>query len=184
MESWKSYLEAQYIKKYSWTTITAFGDATFEYKKSLGLASKQSPMWKRGQAQVNKMANMLLGKLYIKEYFDPATKTKAKSIVEDVIAEFKENISSSKLFSQPTKDRAMKKINNMKFNIGYPDEWQNYDTLKIDKADLFGNYKRFIAYGDARYIAKLRKPVDKSEWAYAPQVLNAYYAPNENNLFC
>jgi predicted metalloendopeptidase len=182
VESWKSYLEAQYIKKYSWTTITAFGDATFEYKKSLGLASKQSPMWKRGQAQVNKMANMLLGKLYIKEYFDPATKTKAKSIVEDVIAEFKENISSSKLFSQPTKDRAMKKINNMKFNIGYPDEWQNYDTLKIDKADLFGNYKRYMAYKDARYIAKLDKPVDKSKWAYAPQVLNAYYAPNENKF--
>lgn len=182
VESWKSYLASQYIKSYGALTITAFSDASFEYSKSLGLVSKQSPMWKRGQDAVNTMADMLLGRIYIKESFSPATKVKSKVLVENIIAEFKEKISSSKLFSQPTKERAMKKINNMKFNVGYPDKWQNYDALKIDKADLFGNYKRYMAYEDARYVAMLRKPVDKSKWGMAPQILNAYYSPSENKF--
>jgi len=182
VESWKSYLEAQYIKSYGGFTITAFNDAFFEYNKSLGLQSKQAPMWKIGQSAVNAMANMLLGKIYIKENFDPSTKVKAKKIVMDIIAEYKEKISSSKLFSQPTKDRAMKKLTHMKFNIGYPDKWQNYDTFKTDKNDLFGNYKRYKAYKDARYVEELTKPIDMSKWSSAPQVINAAYTPSQNKF--
>ncbi|MCD6211596.1 MAG: M13 family metallopeptidase [Sulfurovum sp.] len=182
VESWKSYLESQYIKSYGGFTITGFNNAYFEYRKNLGLQSKQAPMWKIGQSAVNTMADMLLGKIYIEENFDPRTKVKAKKIVMDIIAEYEEKISSSKLFSQPTKDRAMKKLTHMKFNIGYPDKWQNYDTFKTDKNDLFGNYKRYKAYKDARYVEELTKPIDMTKWSSAPQDMNAFYTPSQNKF--
>ena len=182
VNTWKSYLESQYIKTYGSKTITAFSDADFEYTKSLGLASKRSPMWKEGLAYVNSMAGMLLGKVYIEEYFSPKTKEKSKEIVENIIAEYKKKISSSTLFSKKTKERAMKKIENMKFNIGYPDKWESYDTLKIDKTDFFGNFKRHKAYEYAQNMSHLDKPVDKTKWEMSPQTLNAYYSPTKNKF--
>ena len=182
VNTWKSYLESQYIKTYGSKTITAFSDADFEYTKSLGLASKRSPMWKEGLAYVNSMAGMLLGKVYIEEYFSPKTKEKSKEIVENIIAEYKKKISSSTLFSKKTKERAMKKIENMKFNIGYPDKWERYDTLKIDKTDFFGNFKRHKAYEYAQNMSHLDKPVDKTKWEMSPQTLNAYYSPTKNKF--
>jgi len=182
VESWKSYLESQYIKSYGAVTTTAFGDAYFKYRKSLGYTSKQSPMWKRGQGILDDTADMLLGKIYVKECFAPSTKVKAKEMVENIIEEYREKILSSTLFSKATKDRALKKLNNMKFNIGYPDKWEGYESLKIDKTDLFGNFKRYQAYKYTQRMEEITKPVDKTKWGMPPQTVNAYYQPFENKF--
>jgi putative endopeptidase len=44
------------------------------------------------------------------------------------------------------------------------------------------NVVRANAFESARELAKIGKPVDRAEWQYAPQVLNAFYDTSLNNI--
>ncbi|MET0996597.1 MAG: M13-type metalloendopeptidase, partial [Mycobacterium sp.] len=54
--------------------------------------------------------------------------------------------------------------------------------LVVDRADLYGNYKRGNAAGYDRELAKLGGPVDRDEWFMTPQTVNAYYNPGMNEI--
>jgi len=47
---------------------------------------------------------------------------------------------------------------------------------------LFGNVQRATAFEYDRNLAKLGKPVDKTEWGMTPQTVNAYYNPSVNEI--
>lgn len=66
--------------------------------------------------------------------------------------------------------------------IGYPDKWRDYSSLTIAKNDLYGNLQRCAAYEYNRNLAKLGKPVDRTEWGMTPQTVNAYYNPSVNEI--
>ena len=51
-----------------------------------------------------------------------------------------------------------------------------------DRGDLVGNVRRASAFETARQLAKLGKPVDRSEWGMTPQTVNAYYNPSMNEI--
>ena len=183
VELWKSYMGAKYIGKYGGMTVTGFGDAVFEYNKKMGLVSKKSPIEKDALAITNLWLDMPFAKIYIKENFDAKSKSKVKKLIEDIIAQYRVKISESKLFSQPTKDRALIKLNKMAFDIGYPDKWDDYTALKIDKNDLVGNASRVYAFQNAKGIASLKGPVDNTKWmGSAPQTVNAFYKSSSNKF--
>ncbi|MEA3468881.1 MAG: M13 family metallopeptidase [Thermodesulfobacteriota bacterium] len=182
VEQWKAYLEAKYVDSYGEFTVPAFSDLNFEYRKKLGEVSEKSPDWKKNLGMVNRMLGMSLGKLYVESEFDVKSKQKTKEIIGAIVAQYREKITNSTLFSKETKAGALKKLDNMAFNIGYPDKWQDYTALKIDKKDLIGNFARYIAYANARSFAKMNKPVDHSEWGMTPQTINAFYTPPFNKF--
>ena len=66
--------------------------------------------------------------------------------------------------------------------IGYPEHWRDYSTLVVKRDDAVGNSQRIRAFDHHREIAKLGKPVDKSEWFMTPPTVNAYYDPAMNNI--
>ena len=71
----------------------------------------------------------------------------------------------------------------MTFNIGYPDKWLDYSSIKSRKDDLIHNIVELNKYASARQRKKLEdKVVDREEWGYPPQQINAYYDP-QNNKF-
>lgn len=182
VESWKTYLTVNYIKAYAGYTSTVFDDETFKYLKKRGLVTEQAPMWERAVSSVKGMEDMLLGKLYIKEYFDEKTKVKAEELVNNIKEEFRNQITNGTLFSQKTKEKALVKLDKMAFNIGYPDTWRDYASLKIDKNDLVGNVKRAVAYKHKLDVEMLDKPVDHNMWLRAPQVINASYMSSFNKF--
>ena len=68
-------------------------------------------------------------------------------------------------------------------NIGYPDKWLDYTTLKIDPAKSYWeNIVEANAWYTSDNISKLGKPVDKDEWHMSPQTVNAYYNPTTNEI--
>jgi len=66
--------------------------------------------------------------------------------------------------------------------IGYPDEWQDYSNLDIEPDDLFGNMMRINAFNWNRQVEDLAGPVDRSQWPYPPQTINASYNPLMNQI--
>ena len=66
--------------------------------------------------------------------------------------------------------------------MGYPDKWRDYSKLEIVREDSLGNAARTHRFDTARDLAKIGKPVDKSEWGMTPPTVNAYYDPQQNNV--
>jgi predicted metalloendopeptidase len=66
--------------------------------------------------------------------------------------------------------------------IGYPDRWEDYSELKIDRQDLVGNLMRARNLAAKKEVAKLGGPIQKWEWLMTPQMVNAYYNPSLNEI--
>jgi putative endopeptidase len=84
--------------------------------------------------------------------------------------------------SDPTKAKALEKLSKFTVKIGYPDTWRDYSKLTVKADDLYGNIKRAQTFEWNRDVARLNKPVDKSEWGMTPQTVNAYYNPPNNEI--
>jgi len=50
------------------------------------------------------------------------------------------------------------------------------------RGDALGNMERVRQFNFAREVAKIGKPVDKTEWYMSPPTVNAYYDPQQNNV--
>jgi len=81
-----------------------------------------------------------------------------------------------------TKRAAQEKLDLFTAKIGYPDKWKDYSTLEIDPADLVGNVRRAHEFEHRVAVAKLARPVDRSEWDMTPQTVNAYYRATLNEI--
>jgi len=81
-----------------------------------------------------------------------------------------------------TRARALDKLALFRPKIGYPDEWRDYSSLRIERDDLVGNVRRAQEFETDRQLAKLGGPVDRGEWFMTPQTVNAYYNPGTNEI--
>jgi putative endopeptidase len=66
--------------------------------------------------------------------------------------------------------------------VGYPDHWRDYSTYSVDRNSYLMNNVRGIIWQTEFAIAKLHRPVDRTEWEITPQTYNAYYNPSNNEI--
>src|SRR5262249_29261718 len=66
--------------------------------------------------------------------------------------------------------------------IGYPDKWRDYSKLEVDRESYVGNVLRARRFEFDRDLAKIGKPVDRTEWGMTPSTVNAYYNPFMNEI--
>jgi putative endopeptidase len=172
----------QRVSSYSELLSKEFHDATLEYNKSLGLVSGDAPEWKQGVDFVQKTVPMLVGKLYVERYFDNEQRKQIEDLVQEIRTSAKEVITTSPILSTPTKERAIKKLDMMSFNIGYPDTWRDYSELEVSDDELVENFKNTSRADLADNYKKVLKPVDRSEWERSPSEVNAFYDPTQNKF--
>ena len=99
---------------------------------------------------------------------------------------FEKRIDNLEWMTPETKEKAKEKLQKMKVKIAYPDQWKDYADLDVesieDGASYFSNIQNVRAWNFKDGLNKLGKPVDKSEWLMAPQVVNAYFMPPYNEI--
>jgi putative endopeptidase len=61
----------------------------------------------------------------------------------------------------------------MSVQIGYPAHWRDYSSYVVKRRDLLGNVERGYVFAWRRKLVRLDKPVDRTEWPYGPQTVNA-----------
>ena len=67
--------------------------------------------------------------------------------------------------------------------IGYPDKWRDYTHARRScAATRSATRSARNAFEIQRQLAKIGKPVDRSEWQMTPPTVNAYYDPLENDI--
>jgi putative endopeptidase len=182
INNWKIYLKANSLERYADDLSKPFADASFEYTKVL---SGQAVQKTRGEKMANILDNNLgeaLAQLYVKKYFSEDAKKRMLVLVNNLQKAYAKRIDNLEWMSQTTKQKAKEKLAAMTKKIGYPDKWKDYSKVNIARNTYFEN---MVSAATAAYqfqLAKLGKPVDKSEWYTTPPTVTAYNNPTANEI--
>lgn len=181
--TWKEYLKFVALNAYADNLSANFREAQFAfYGKKLRGLEKEEPRWQQAVAATNQVLGESLGKLYVAKHFKPEAKARMQELVSNLIKAYEVSIDELEWMSEETKLAAKEKLNKFTPKIGYPDKWKDYSALEIKQGELVANYMRYAAFSHDEELAKLGKPIDKSEWGMTPQTVNAYYNPLFNEI--
>ena len=180
----KTYLRWHLLHAYAGTSMPeAFDQENWNfYAHILNGAEKQQDRWKRCTSRIDHEMGEALGQVYVEKYFPPDAKAHALNMTLAIEQAMVKDIDSLDWMSAETKVKAKEKLQTVMNKIGYPDKWRDYSKLEIVRGDALGNQERARAFESARDLAKIGKPVDKSEWQMSPPTVNAYYDPQQNNV--
>ncbi len=180
---WRDYLRWHLLSETAGYLSKPLVDEHFAfYGKKLSGATQQRPRWKRVLAAEDAAIGEDLGQLYVQKAFSAAAKARAQIMVDFIKQAMREHIRAAKWMSEATKAQAYKKLDTMRSKVGYPDKWRDYGKLDIARRPYVLNALAANAFEFNRQMAKLGKPVDRSEWEMTPQTNNAYYEPTLNEM--
>jgi putative endopeptidase len=180
---WQDYLRASVISGKANLLSQRFVDTNFAFFGTVMSGTPQNEeRWKRAVNFTSENVSDAVSKLYVAKHFTPATKARADELVNNLLKAMGARIDNLKWMSAATKAKAKEKLGTYAPKIGYPSKWKDYSTLEIKPDDLFGNAQRAYAYTYKLELAKLGKPVDRSEWFMTPMTVNAYYNPQLNEI--
>jgi putative endopeptidase len=180
---WKAYFRWHLLSAYAQYLSHRFVDEDFAFSRgTLRGTPENRERWKRGIGLVEGSIGEGLGKLYVEKYFPPENKTHMEKLVANLLAAYRQSISTSDWMGPQTRQHALEKLAKFTPKIGYPAKWRDYSKLKISRDDLVGNVIRANTFEYERNVAKLGKPIDRGEWQMTPQTINAYYDPELNEI--
>jgi putative endopeptidase len=142
----------------------AFEAERFEFfDHTLRGVPAEKPRWKRCVRQVDVMLGEALGQEFVARTFGPQLKDETLKMTRQIEHAMREDIEGLAWMSDATKRQALAKLDAIVNKIGYPDHWRDYSSVRIDRRDYYGNAQRAIEFETKRELAKIGKPLDRSE---------------------
>ena len=181
--AWRDYLRWHLITRSAPFLSEAFVDEDFDFfTRQLSGTEKNQERWERVLSSANGAMGDALGQAFVKATFSPEAKEVALTMVDDLLSAFGERLSQLEWMTDETKIHAQEKLASFTVKIGYPDKWRDYSELEMDSNSWIGNVFAATRFNNRFELAKIGKPVDKTEWAMSPQTVNAYYNPLANEI--
>jgi endothelin-converting enzyme/putative endopeptidase len=162
---------------------SAFVKENFEfYRKYLRGATELQPRWKRCVQYTDNNLGEALGQAYVRATFGPDLKASTLQMTQQIEDAMAVRIQQLDWMSPATKQQALVKLKAIRNKVGYPDKWRDYSSVTIVPDDFYGNDVRATEFEVKRQLAKVGRPVDRSEWDMTPPTVNADYNPQMNDI--
>jgi putative endopeptidase len=182
ISDWRIYLKAYSINTYAEVLSKPFVDAAFEFNKVISGQAVQNSRGEKMASAVDQLLGEALGQLYVKKYFTEEAKKRTLDLVNNLQKALAARIDKLDWMSDSTKQKSKEKLFSMSKKIGYPDKWRDYSNVNIVKGKYFENVVSATLNNYQFQMAKLNKPVDRSEWFTTPSTVTAYYNPYANEI--
>lgn len=183
VEAWKDYLAFHAVERAAPFLSKAFVDEHFAFNsKELSGTPEQRARWKRGVDFTSLAMGEAVGKLYVEKHFTPEAKAQVQTMVKNLLTAFDARIDRLDWMTPATKAKAKEKLATFQVGVGYPDKWIDYSSLRVVRGDAYGNWQRAELFEYRRNLAKLGKPVDRSEWFLDAHEVNALNMPMQNMI--
>lgn len=180
---WQTYLKWHLVNNTAGSLSSAFVDEDFNFnRKILQGATENLPRWKRCVAATNAAMGEVVGQVYVQKAFPPSAKARVLDMIKNLKAALRSDISTLSWMGENTRKQALIKLDAIVDKIGYPDKWIDYSTLNVDRTTFVVNRLRATEFAERRDLAKIGKPVDRLEWIIPPQIVNAGYNPQNNEI--
>jgi len=152
------------------------------YQHTLRGVAGQEPRWQRCVAQVDALLGDALGQEFVGRTFGPALKAATLKMTMQIEQAMRSDIQGLSWMSTATKHHALAKLDTIVNKIGYPDRWRDYSAVSVSRDDFYGNVVRATQFESRRQLAKIGKPVDRSEWQMTPPTVDAYFDSQMNDI--
>ncbi|HYN82599.1 MAG TPA: M13 family metallopeptidase [Gemmatimonadaceae bacterium] len=182
LADWKAYLSWKVIRGAAPYLSSAFVNEEFSFSRTLSGAKEVLPRVKRCTRGTDAGLQDALGQAYVAEYFTPTAKARALEMVHNLEAVFRERLSTLPWMRETTRKQAIVKLEAFAEKIGYPDTWREYSTLKIQPGPFLNNVVAVNVYENRRDLARIGKPLDRTQWGMTPPTVNAYFNPQLNEI--
>ncbi|MEP5937836.1 MAG: M13 family metallopeptidase [Erythrobacter sp.] len=179
----KAWMAVRFLSGYSPYLHSDLDAANFAFSGTvLNGQEQQRPRWKRSIGVVGSQLGEQLAALYVARYFPPEAKSRMEALVANLKLSMAKSLDEVQWMSPATVEQASAKLGTMSVQVGYPDEFEAYEGLEISGDSPLGNAISTTKWSQADSLSQLGEPVDKNEWLLLPQTVNAYYAPNFNQI--
>ena len=176
LSEWQAYLRLGLVTAYARNLAKPIDQENFHFYGTVLSGTKaQRPRWKRMLDQTEDAMGELVGQVWVEKYCSPATKARYEKLTNDIIAVYRERIQKLTWMSEPTKQRALVKLDKVARKVAYPDHWRDFSTLQQDRTSFLANQVRVNEWWFRFEANKLGKPIDRTLWDMTPQTYNAYY---------
>ena len=180
---WQAYLRIHAIDGMAPYLSDKFADERFDFfGKTMRGQKEQKPRWKRVLDATEGNVGEALGQIYVKQYFPAESKVAMEKLVDNLRASLKARLEKLDWMSADTKAKAIEKWNSFTPKVGYPDKWRSWDGLATTRDGYVQNVLAAAKFNHDWPMAKIGKPVDRTEWGMTPQTVNAYYNPLQNEI--
>src|SRR5580700_8303652 len=183
LEHWKIYTRWQAIHRAAPFLTKAMVDENFDFfAHTLAGQEEQLPRWRRCTRAADRDLGEALGKAYVDRAFPPESRARTIEMVHAIEQAMHNDIESVSWMTPATKAQAIVKLKGIEDKIGYPSHWRDYSSVKIVRNNYLGNVEQASSFEFERWVEKIGKPVDRSEWTMTPPTINAYYDPQLNTI--
>jgi putative endopeptidase len=180
---WKTYLRWHLITAAAPSLSSRFEVENFNFfGKTLEGRKEQLPRWRRCVSATDGSLGEALGQVYVARAFTPESKARMRTMVNNLIAAFRDRLQKLDWMSDDTRKQAIAKLNAFGQKIGYPDKWIDYSALNVTRDSYLANVLRSSEFDQMRDFRKINKPVDRTEWGMTPPTVNAGYNPLNNDI--
>jgi predicted metalloendopeptidase len=183
VEDWKQYLRWHLIRSAAPYMADRFAAEHFRFfgAEMSGVAQRE-PRWKRVVVAIDANIGDALGQLYAAHFFPPEAKARVLQLVANVRAALRERLQTLEWMDEPTRASAVRKLDAFTVNMGYPERWKNYSSVRIGRATYLENIFHAREFESRRNWAKIGQPVDRKEWSMTVPTVNAYYSSSINGI--
>ncbi len=179
----KDYLLVRLVDTAAPFLSRPFVEANFAFRgTTLNGTPENEPRWKRGVTLVTGAIPDDISRIYVDRHFPPEAKRAADELVRNLIGAMDRRLASLSWMAPETRAAARAKLAAFTPKIGYPDRWRDYSSVAISRTNLLQNIVNANEFDYRRNLAKLGRPVDRSEWLMTPMEVNAYANPTWNEI--
>ena len=181
--AWQSYLRWHALSAGGQELPSGYRDALFAFRSVLYGIPSQPTRERTCGLLVGGDLGFAVGKIYTARYFSPAAKARAASEIATIVGSLRQSIETVGWMGPQTRALALAKLAKLStVKVGYPDKPMSYEKLAISPTDALGDVIASNRFEFARDVAKIGKPLDRTQWGLTPQTINAYYDPSMNEI--
>lgn len=182
VEDWQAFL--------AWRVLAAWGpylhdDLARPHQLFVDLTlagqTEPTPAARRAVATVQDLVPMSLAHAWVDRHFDPARRDLARTLAEALRAQLRATFGRCQWLSPASRQRCVDKLDEVVFNIGWPDPWLTNDALDVGDS-LVATVRRCRARAHDDLVQRLDRPVDREVWGPPPFTVNTFYHPFYNQL--
>jgi len=182
LDVWQAYLKSRILRDAAPLLSTPYVKEWFALREALTGTHEMLPRWKRCIAETDEALGDALGAEYVQTAFTPADKARMLEMVKNLEAALGDRIQAAPWMDDSTRAAARGKLALFMNKIGYPPKWKDYSSVAVQAGDHYGNRLRTRAFELNRNMAKIGRPVDRTEWTMTPPTVNAYYSASLNSI--
>ncbi len=188
LDSWKTYMKWRALDAMAPMLASRFDLEEFRFNGTVLSGQKDMrPRWMRcsdavaGQPGADSLGE-IVGRIFIQQRFGADANMRMGELIAALQRSLQRTLSGLDWMSADTRARALAKLEALNRKIGGPDAWRDFSAVAIRRDDYAGNSMRIAVNDTQRQMRWIGQPVDRSLWLMTPQTVNAYYAPQLNEI--